>query len=171
MATDNALIQQVADRLALSGEARETFVQAASLHRFPSGMTVILPGQNVEAYLYVMSGAVRMQLVGANGRVVTLLRIEADQPCVLTTSCLLAHEAYSAEGIAELEALAATHDLVVLAAGKGEVVKQFARDPVRSAFDKPQRALALTYVHGLQEHADYSRVAFNLIPGVGETLR
>lgn len=71
-------------------------------------------------------------------------------------------------GIAELEALTDSHDLVVLAAGKGEVVKQFTRDPVRSAFDKPQRALALTYVHGLQEHADYSRVAFNLIPGVGE---
>lgn len=71
-------------------------------------------------------------------------------------------------GVDELEALAATHDLVVLAAGKGEVVKLFERDPVRSLFDKPQRALALTYVHGLQEHADFSRVAFNLIPGIGE---
>lgn len=71
-------------------------------------------------------------------------------------------------GIAELEQLAATHDLVILAAGKGEVVKQFERDPVRSAFDKPQRALALTYVHGLEATPGFSRVAFNLIPGVGE---
>ncbi len=71
-------------------------------------------------------------------------------------------------GIDELEALAASHDLVVLAAGKGEVVKLFERDTSRSVFDKPQRALALTYVHGLQEHSDFSRVAFNLIPGVGE---
>lgn len=106
MANDNASIQQVADRLALSGEARETFVQAASLHRFPSGMTVIQPGQNVEAYLYVIAGAVRMQLVGANGRVVTLLRIEADQPCVLTTSCLFAHRPYPVEGITEGEVTA-----------------------------------------------------------------
>lgn len=71
-------------------------------------------------------------------------------------------------GIAELEALSDTHDLVILAAGKGEVVRLFERDAARSPFDKPQRALALTYVHGLKPTADYSRVSFNLIPGVGE---
>lgn len=71
-------------------------------------------------------------------------------------------------GVAELEQLAASHDLVLLAAGKGEVVKRFERDAVRSAFDQPMRALALTYVHGLQPTPDFSRVAFNLIPGVGE---
>jgi len=71
-------------------------------------------------------------------------------------------------GIAELEALAASHDLVILAAGKGDVVKLFERDASRSPFDKPQRALALTYVHGLADTPEFSRVAFNLIPGVGE---
>lgn len=71
-------------------------------------------------------------------------------------------------GVAELETLAESHDLVVLAAGKGEVVKLFERDAQRSMFDKPQRALALTYVHGLEETPEFSRVAFNLIPGVGE---
>lgn len=71
-------------------------------------------------------------------------------------------------GIAELEALADTHDLVILAAGKGEVVRLFERDAARSPFDKPQRALALTYVHGLRPTPEYSRVSFNLVPGVGE---
>ncbi|OYU92923.1 MAG: alanine-phosphoribitol ligase, partial [Burkholderiales bacterium PBB5] len=71
-------------------------------------------------------------------------------------------------GVAELEVLTASHDLVILAAGKGEVVKLFERDPVRSVFTQPQRALALTYVHGLAPTADYQRVSFNLIPGVGE---
>lgn len=71
-------------------------------------------------------------------------------------------------GIAELELLAATHELVVLAAGKGEVVKLFERDATRSVFERPQRALALTYVTGMRPTADYSRVSFNLIPGVGE---
>jgi hypothetical protein len=71
-------------------------------------------------------------------------------------------------GVPELEALADSHDLVILAAGKGEVVKLFERDAARSPFDKPQRALALTYVHGLAETPGFSRVAFNLIPGVGE---
>ena len=71
-------------------------------------------------------------------------------------------------GIAELELLAVSHDLVLLAAGKGEVVKHFERDTARSPFDKPQRALALTYVTGMRKTPDYSRVSFNLIPGVGE---
>jgi 2-polyprenyl-6-methoxyphenol hydroxylase-like FAD-dependent oxidoreductase len=71
-------------------------------------------------------------------------------------------------GVAEFEMLADTHDLVILAAGKGEVVRLFERDASRSPFDRPQRALALTYVHGLEKVQDYSRVSFNLIPGVGE---
>ena len=71
-------------------------------------------------------------------------------------------------GVAELERLADEHDLVILAAGKGEVVKLFERDAARSPFDKPMRALALTYVTGMAPQSDYSRVAFNLIPGVGE---
>lgn len=71
-------------------------------------------------------------------------------------------------GVAELELLAATHDLVVLAAGKGEVVKLFERDAERSPFDRPQRALALTYVSGMRGTPDHSRVSFNVIPGVGE---
>ncbi|WP_428036987.1 styrene monooxygenase/indole monooxygenase family protein [Amphritea sp.] len=71
-------------------------------------------------------------------------------------------------GIDELEELAASHDLVLLAAGKGEIVRQFERDAERSVFDKPQRALALTYVHGMEPKKPFSRVAFNLIPGVGE---
>lgn len=71
-------------------------------------------------------------------------------------------------GIDELEDLAATHDLVVVSAGKGDIVKLFERDAERSPFDKPMRALALTYVNGMTPRTPYSRVCFNLIPGVGE---
>lgn len=71
-------------------------------------------------------------------------------------------------GVAELEHLAETHDLVVLAGGKGEIVKLLERDASRSPYDKPQRALALTYVHGMLPTPEYSQVSFNLIPGVGE---
>lgn len=71
-------------------------------------------------------------------------------------------------GIDELEQLTEDYELVLLAAGKGEVVKQFVRDDERSHFDKPQRALALTYVNGMKALSPYSRVNFNIIPGVGE---
>ncbi|MDO5103084.1 MAG: FAD-binding oxidoreductase [Lautropia sp.] len=70
--------------------------------------------------------------------------------------------------VAALEQLTQQHDLVIMAAGKGEVVRLFERDASRSPFDKPQRALALTYVHGLAPTPEYSRVSFNLMPGIGE---
>ena len=68
----------------------------------------------------------------------------------------------------DLETCAQTHDLVVVASGKGEISKLFERDEARSPCDQPQRALALTYVKGMKPAEPYARVCFNLIPGVGE---
>jgi Styrene monooxygenase A putative substrate binding domain/Pyridine nucleotide-disulphide oxidoreductase len=79
-----------------------------------------------------------------------------------------AHVMVREAGVADLEELAASHDLVLVAAGKGDVVNLFHRDTRRSAFDEPQRAVALTYVHGLEPSVDFSRVAFNLMPTLGE---
>ncbi|WP_425053874.1 styrene monooxygenase/indole monooxygenase family protein [Psychromarinibacter sp. S121] len=70
--------------------------------------------------------------------------------------------------VAKLEAEAKTADLVIVASGKGEIGRLFERDADRSPFDAPQRALALTYVHGMTPRPEYSAVNFNLIPGVGE---
>ena len=68
----------------------------------------------------------------------------------------------------DLERYAAESDLVVVAAGKGEIAGMFQRDDEKSVFDKPQRALALTYVTGMVPRTPHSAVAFNLIPTVGE---
>ncbi|MEO6825717.1 MAG: styrene monooxygenase/indole monooxygenase family protein [Microbacteriaceae bacterium] len=71
-------------------------------------------------------------------------------------------------GIDELEKYTAASDLVLVAAGKGEIAQLFSRDDQRSVYDSPQRALALTYVTGLKPREDFSAVTFNLIPGIGE---
>lgn len=71
-------------------------------------------------------------------------------------------------GVAELEHLSTSHDLVLLAAGKGEIVNLFEKDAERTQFQQPQRALSLTYVKGMTPMSPFSRVSFNLIPGVGE---
>lgn len=71
-------------------------------------------------------------------------------------------------GLEELEDLAQHHDLVLLAAGKGEIVNRFERDVANSPFDVPQRALALAYVTGMTPRTPFSRIGFNVIPGVGE---
>jgi hypothetical protein len=70
--------------------------------------------------------------------------------------------------IEDLERYAAAGDLVIVAAGKGDITQLFERDTDRSQFDKPMRALALTYVTGMKPYEPFTRVAFNLAPGVGE---
>ncbi len=70
--------------------------------------------------------------------------------------------------IPDLEGYAREHDLVIVAAGKGEVAQLFERDAARSPYAAPQRALALTYVTGMEPRPEYTAVCFNLIPTVGE---
>ena len=70
--------------------------------------------------------------------------------------------------VADLEAYAAASDLTIVAAGKGDIARLFERDAGKSPFDKPQRALALTYVHGMTPRPEHSAVNFNAIPTVGE---
>ncbi|MFD7614946.1 styrene monooxygenase/indole monooxygenase family protein [Streptomyces sp. NPDC059828] len=73
--------------------------------------------------------------------------------------------------VSDLDYFSRTYDLVLVAAGKGELVSMFARDAARSPFTEPQRALAVSYVHGLAprpEHPDFDAVRCNLVPGVGE---
>src|SRR5438067_8747924 len=71
-------------------------------------------------------------------------------------------------GIEDLEELACTHDLVIVATGRGALGNLFARDAEKSPYDVPQRALALTYVRGLRPREAFSAVCFNSIPGIGE---
>ncbi|WP_413807205.1 styrene monooxygenase/indole monooxygenase family protein [Streptomyces sp. OE57] len=73
--------------------------------------------------------------------------------------------------VSDLDVLVRKYDLVLVAAGKGELVSLFGRDAARSPYDTPRRALAVAYVHGLgprPEHPDVDAVRCNLVPGVGE---
>ncbi|MFI9361383.1 styrene monooxygenase/indole monooxygenase family protein [Kitasatospora sp. NPDC053057] len=88
-------------------------------------------------------------------------------------------EAFSARGgrvelrqvsAADLEHLAGSYDLVLVASGKGKSASLFERDEERSPYLRPQRALAVSYVYGLAprpEH-DFPAVRCNLVPGIGE---
>jgi flavin reductase (DIM6/NTAB) family NADH-FMN oxidoreductase RutF/flavin-dependent dehydrogenase len=70
--------------------------------------------------------------------------------------------------VTDLEELAYNHDLVVVATGKGDLGRLFAPDREKSPFDRPRRALALAYVHGLDPHPDGADLSLNIVPGVGE---
>ncbi|MEV0443965.1 styrene monooxygenase/indole monooxygenase family protein [Streptomyces spectabilis] len=73
--------------------------------------------------------------------------------------------------VGDLDYFSRAYDLVLVSAGKGELVSMFERDPERSPYAAPQRALAVAYVHGLgprPEHPEFDAVRCNLVPGVGE---
>jgi hypothetical protein len=73
--------------------------------------------------------------------------------------------------VSDLDYFSRTYDLVLVSAGKGELVSMFERDASRSPYAEPQRALAVAYVHGLgprPEHPEFEAVRCNLVPGVGE---
>jgi hypothetical protein len=78
---------------------------------------------------------------------------------------------YHGVATSDLAPLAKHYDLVLVAAGKGELVQLFDRDPSRSPYSSPQRALSVSYVHGAgprPEHPNTDAVRFNVVPGVGE---
>lgn len=71
-------------------------------------------------------------------------------------------------GVAELEVLAATHDLVIVASGKGEIGALFDRNPERSPITSPQRVLALTYVNRFKPRPGDPAICININHGIGE---
>lgn len=76
-------------------------------------------------------------------------------------------EVHAAE-LLDVDNLARDHDLVVVATGKGDLGRLFPPDKDKISFERPQRALALTYVNDMTPNTDTLTVSFNLIPGVGE---
>lgn len=73
----------------------------------------------------------------------------------------------------DLNALAALYDLVIVAAGKGEVAQLFDRDQERSAYSKPLRMSSATYVHGVESRAERpgtTDIWINVVPEAGTLL-
>jgi Styrene monooxygenase A putative substrate binding domain len=71
-------------------------------------------------------------------------------------------------GPQDMDTYSRSHDLVLVAAGKGEINRMFERDAEKSPYDQPMRALALTYVKNMVPRKPFTAVSFNLVPGVGE---
>jgi len=84
-------------------------------------------GDPCRNYLVVVSGSVRVQALSAGGREVVLYRVTDGQSCVITTSCLISHESYPAEGVTEAETLAMViaQGLFNEALGKSEAFRRY----------------------------------------------
>lgn len=85
----------------LSDDDRATLLRESKVIKAPANTTIFGPGQRPDNLLMVLDGTVRVQHLSEKGREIVLYRVKGGQSCVLTTSCLLAHEEYSASGVTE----------------------------------------------------------------------
>lgn len=97
---------------AIDDPAWRQVVAQARLVTVDAGTVLFRDGDACAGYVLVLDGSVRVQKMDPNGREIVLYRVEPQQTCMLTTSCLLGGTAYPAEGVAETR----TH-LAMLPAG------------------------------------------------------
>ena len=90
----------------LGEDSLKLLEQSARAVTLPPGAKAFAAGMPCGNYLMVASGRVRVQQVSESGREIVLYRITGGETCVLTTACLLAHEDYAAEAVAETEVTA-----------------------------------------------------------------
>jgi len=70
------------------------------------GDQVFGPMNVPDSLFFLYDGRIRVSQSSESGREIVLYRVEAGDSCVLTTACMLAEEAYNAEGIAETDVTA-----------------------------------------------------------------
>jgi hypothetical protein len=75
--------------------------------------------------------------------------------------------------VERLDEIAGDHDLTIVAAGRGDIHKLFARDEARSEYTRPQRKLAMFNTNGQRmgfDGIDYVPVKFNFYAKAGEAF-
>lgn len=92
----------------LPRSVRDRLIAAARITRFPKGSEVFGPANIPDSLFFLFDGTLRVSQTSENGREIVLYRVDAGDSCVLTTACMLAEEAYNAEGVAETELIAIT---------------------------------------------------------------
>ena len=88
---------------ALPGHVRDRLVNVARILRLQEGAQVFGPTNIPDSLFFLYDGRIRVSQSSDTGREITLYRVDAGESCVLTTACMLAEEAYSAEGVAETD--------------------------------------------------------------------
>lgn len=85
---------------------RDRLREQARVVHIPKDQLVFGPAKVPDSLLLLVDGVIRVAQTSESGREIVLYRVEAGQSCVLTTACMLAEEAYNAEGIAETDIVA-----------------------------------------------------------------
>ncbi|MEO9781931.1 MAG: Crp/Fnr family transcriptional regulator [Sedimentitalea sp.] len=87
----------------LPRRVRDRLIQVARVIQLKKGQQVFGPSNIPDSLFFLYEGRIRVSQTSDNGREIVLYRVDAGDSCVLTTACMLAEEAYNAEGIAETD--------------------------------------------------------------------
>ena len=82
---------------------KEEFLKYASIQTVPAGQIICWEGDVCAHLAIVLSGVVRVYKVGESGREITLYRIEENDSCILTASCILSDIRFPALAVVEEE--------------------------------------------------------------------
>lgn len=79
----------------------QALIEQSALLKIPAGVQVFSERQNCPGFPLLLDGSIKVVKGSAAGREMLLYRVEPGESCIITSSCLLGHSAYSARGVAE----------------------------------------------------------------------
>lgn len=111
----------------LPAELRQHLQAESRIVVLPEGTRIFGPGQSPSNFLLLLDGTIRVQQVSESGREIVLYRVSAGESCALTTACLMGHDQYHGEGIAEtpIEAVAIARGAFDELIANSSVFRQF----------------------------------------------
>ena len=136
-------------------ELRERLAATGSTVDLPAGSRIFGPGNAPDAFLLLISGSVRVQQVSEAGREIVLYRVQAGESCALTTACLMGHDDYTAEAIAET-------DIRAVAIPRATFDDLIARSPDFRQFVFAAFSVRMTNLFRLVEDVAFGRIDIRL---------
>lgn len=106
----------------LSAATRELITREGVSMQLSAGTRVFGPGEPCEGLPLVLSGEVRVQMMGASGNEIVLYRIEGGEMCPLSLSCLLTADSHQSEAVVE-------RDAEVLLLSPGQIERLMDQEP------------------------------------------
>ncbi|WP_295388768.1 Crp/Fnr family transcriptional regulator [uncultured Thiodictyon sp.] len=92
--------------LAAGDPATRAVVAGAHRLELPPGQPVFHVGASCSNYVLVLTGSMRVQVIGEDGRAALLYRVLPGEACVLTTCCILSGDSYPAAAYTESQVTA-----------------------------------------------------------------
>jgi len=86
---------------ALDRSTWERVLEGGKRMTMPAGTPVFAPGDRCQGLPLVLSGEIRVQMIGASGNEIVLYRIHGGEMCPLSLGCLLTQNTHQSEALVE----------------------------------------------------------------------